>query len=294
LIISEVIKVTIVNFHTNRRRHSMMAVSAYVFLALASSVSAPVQANGFLLAPTRLFFEGSARAQELTIMNKSDETRTYRLRLEDRILKADGEYEVTTDPAQPGVAAAMLRLSVRQIVIPARESVTIRVILRKPTSLANGEFRSHLVVTEQPMVEAPPAQDAQGEGIAIKIIPVFSISIPVMIRNGPTNAQLRVSNIVRQRVESDPNIENILVNLDITGNRSMFVDLRLVSPRQRRGTPMYQANGVPIYWPINSRQMQLSLNAEQTAKLRTGTYVLQYQEVDKDGKAIGPASEMAF
>lgn len=262
--------------------------------AFGSFPAAPAHAASLLLAPTRLLFEGGARAQELTIMNQSDTVQTYRLRLEDRDVKADGEYVVIADPTSPLAASSMLRLSVRQVTIPPRESVTVRVLLRKPAGLASGEVRSHLIVSELPAVSPPIASSTVGEGLSVTITTIFGISIPVMVRNGETSARLAVPTLRRVSVPDQPTLENLQVRLETTGNRSMFVDLKVFPARQRRGPTIVEARGVSIYNPANARDLTITLNPEQAARLRNGSNVMTYQEVSKDGSAIGPISEVAF
>jgi P pilus assembly chaperone PapD len=262
---------------------------------LSTSLAAThANAQAFTLAPTRLIFENNSRAQELTIVNGTDQPQTYRVRLEDRLLKDDGEFEVITDPAAPYVASPLLRLSARQFVIGPRESATVRVLLRRPAGLASGEYRSHLVVTELPTMNAPVTTADAGDGVAVRITTVFGISIPILVRSGETSARLTVSDVKRVTPPESPDLETIDVKLSIQGNRSMFVDLRLVSARQRRSAPILVNKGVAIYAPLNARVMTMSLNAEQTAKLRAGGVVLQYQEVNKDGAPIGAPGEIAF
>jgi P pilus assembly chaperone PapD len=261
---------------------------------LASALSGNAHAQAFTLAPTRLIFEGNARSQELTIVNGTDRVQTYRIRMEDRRVLETGEFEVLTDPAIPFVASSMLRLSARQFTVMPQESATVRVLLRKPNTLAAGEYRSHLIVTELPTVGEPTIDSNAGDGIAIRITPIFAISIPVMVRAGQTSAQLAVSDVVRRAVPDDPRLDNINLKLTTTGNRSMFVDIRIVGARQRRGEPIFLNKGVAVYSPTNSRLLTLTLNAEQSAKLRAGGVIMQYQEVNKDGAFIGPAVEIAF
>ncbi len=277
-----------------RRAFNCLAKPVICLAAVMSVVSSPSAAAGFLLAPTRLFFEGSARSQELTIMNQSDKVQTYRLRLEDRRLKENGEYEVITDLADPTIASPMLRLSVRQMTIPPRSSATLRVLLRKPAGIAAGEVRSHLIVTELPVLNPPVVSDEPSGQITMSISTVFGISIPVIIRTGETSA--RISNVTATRVPipDNPELENLLVNVSATGNRSVFVDLRVISTRQRRAEPIAIAKAFAIYSPLGARSLTLSLTAEQTAKIRAGNVVMQYQEVLRDGSPTGPVSEIAF
>jgi P pilus assembly chaperone PapD len=262
--------------------------------ALASTIGGQAQANGFLLAPTRIFFEGSTRSQELTIMNQSDKVQTYRLRVEDRRLKENGEYDVITEPADPLVASSMLRLSVRQIVVPARTSATVRVLLRKPAGLGAGEVRSHVVVTELPVVGAPTPVSETSSDISVSITTVFGISIPVIVRTGETSARVTAVAARRVAVADHPELENIDLKIDVAGNRSMFVDLRLVSTRQRRSDPIAVMKSVAIYMPLTSRTVTMSLTPEQVAKLRAGNVVLQYQEVNREGAPVGSNTEVAL
>jgi P pilus assembly chaperone PapD len=254
----------------------------------------PLLAGSLLLAPTRLMFEGGTRAQELTIMNRSDTIQTYRLRLEDRRIKENGEYEVISDPADPLAGSPMLRLSARQVTIPPQESATVRVLLRKPAGIGSGEVRSHLIVSELPTVAPPAVGSAGGEALSVTITTIFGISIPVMVRSGETSARLSIPSVKLVNVPDQPNLDNIQMRLETTGNRSMFVDLKVVPARQRRSLPVAEARGVSIYNPVNARDFVLSLNPEQTARMRSGAYVVTFQEVNKDGLAIGQSGEVAF
>lgn len=270
-------------------------IFAALGLGLAMSLSSlPAFAGGFLLAPTRLIFEGGGRAKELTIMNQSSETQTYRVRLEDRRLSETGEYEVILDASEPFVASPMLRLSSRQIIILPKESATLRVLLRRPTSLATGEYRSHLIVTELPIIAPPTIDPDPNAPLTATITSVLGISIPVIVRSGETSARVSIAKVVRVPVPDRPDLLNIDVRLESVGNRSAFVDLRILSTRQRRGNAIFLSKAVSIYSPVNARNLTLSLTAQQTARLKEGSAVLQYQEVNQDGVPIGPNAEVAL
>lgn len=263
-------------------------------LSLSAAVTTPAQASGFLLAPTRLFFEGSARSQELTIMNQSDKVQTYRLRLEDRRIKETGEYDVITDPTDPIVASPMLRLSARQIVVQPGSNATVRVLLRKPSGLSTGEYRSHLIVTELPQVQPPAAVSGPATEITVSITTIYGISIPILVRSGELSARITSVSATRVSTPENPELENVVVKVDATGNRSVFVDVKLISKKQRRREPIAIAKSFALYAPLMARSVTLSLNAEQTARLRAGDVAIEYQEVSRDGTPIGTSSEIAF
>jgi P pilus assembly chaperone PapD len=285
------------NTESKKKRSSILrglTIPLICLMAFGTMASPKAYASGFLLAPTRLVFEGGGRAQELTIMNQTDAAQTYRVRLEDRRLKENGEYDVITEPTEPFVASPMLRLSARQITLPARSSATLRVLLRKPANLTAGEYRSHLIVTELPIVEPPSTETDPNAPIAIRITTVLGISIPVLVRSGETSARAVTPTVKRVPVPDQPLLDTVDVRLESVGNRTIFLDLRLISTRQRRGEPIFQSKGTAIYAPVNVRSLSMSLSAEQTAKIRAGNVVLQYQEVSKDGAPIGPNAEVPF
>lgn len=277
-----------------KRRFDWLTAPAACLAILAANIPMPATAAGFLLAPTRLFFEGSSRAQELTIMNQSDRTQTYRFRMEDRRIRESGEYEVITEPGDPIAASSMLRLSARQLVVPPRTSGTLRVLLRKPAGLAAGEVRSHLIVTELPIVGAPvPVSDSSSE-LTVAITTIYGISIPIIVRTGELNARITSVTATRVSTAENPELENVVVKVDATGNRSVFVDVRMISTRQRRAEPIAVAKSFALYAPLGPRSVTLALTAEQTSKARAGNVVIQYQEVSRDGTPIGAVSEIAF
>jgi P pilus assembly chaperone PapD len=261
---------------------------------VASAVGSQAHAQAFTLAPTRLIFEGGSRSQELTIVNGTDRVQTYRIRMEDRRVLETGDFEVLTDPNAPFIASSMLRLSARQFTVQPQESATVRVLLRKPSGLAAGEYRSHLIVTELPSVSEPTVDTTTGDGIAIRITPIFSVSIPVIVRSGELSSRLTISDVVRAAVPDSPHLDTINLRMTSVGNRSVFVDIRIVGARQRRGEPIFLNKGVAVYTPTNTRLLTLSLNSEQTARVRAGGVILQYQEVNKDGAFIGPPVEIPF
>ena len=250
------------------------------------------QAQEFLIAPTRAVFDGGATTQEITVMNRGSETRTYRVQLENRRLEPDGRYIVATD-VTPGdkFASGFVRLSTHQLTLGPLESGTIRLVLRKPGGTPKGEYRSHLIVRESPTLDdAEPGLDVGG-GLSIRMTPVLGISIPVIVHQGDLSARVEVTNATRAADARTPDLENVTVTLEANGDRSEFVDLRLLGQSGRHSQSYFEMRGVSVYWPNNRRTVTLSLTAQQTARLREGTTRLQWQTVDPNGQPIGPASE---
>jgi hypothetical protein len=104
------------------------------------------------------------------------------------------------------------------------ESQVVKIQLTKINELAPGEYRSHLyfraVPDKAPLGEDVPAKDS---GISIRLIPVFGISIPVIIRVGAAATQVRLSDLSVQMVEDT--IPILEMTFHRTGNMSVYGDI---------------------------------------------------------------------
>ncbi|GAB2915787.1 fimbrial biogenesis chaperone [Rheinheimera gaetbuli] len=152
-----------------------------------------VSAN-LLINPTRVIFNSADRSAEITLINTSDNTATYRLQWSEKQIKAGGGVVDLTaeEAANHPVASSMLRFSPRSVTLKPNERQTIKLSLRRPANLADGEYRSHLLFKA-----LPPEKDAVGAagGQSMAINVVLSFSIPVAVRQGNLQYQLQPGNV---------------------------------------------------------------------------------------------------
>jgi P pilus assembly chaperone PapD len=109
----------------------------------------------------------------------------------------------------------------------------IRLLIRRPKGLENGEYRAHLLVSQQ-----PPADIAGGlqetkeeEGLQINIVTVYSTSIPVIIKHGTVNAS--ASLVKAERIN---NGKDIAITVNRKGNASFR---GFITVKSAESTPQY-------------------------------------------------------
>jgi len=153
-----------------------------------------------LITPTRVEFSDRDRSAKVSLVNTSKETRTYKIYWREQYQQQDGQYV----PFKAGErefpsANRMIRYSPRQVTLKPGERQHVRLGLRRPKGLEDGEYRSHLVFDAIPNKERLAKVKNKG-GIQLHLN--LSFSIPIMVREGKIDVSSSLSNIdlvTRQR-----------------------------------------------------------------------------------------------
>jgi len=263
-------------------RHIRTLCAAVV---LGVSSLSPALAD-ILVAPTRVVLEDRDRAAELTIVNRGTERQVFRVMIENRRMRDDGSFEPALN-AQPGeqFADTLVRFAPRRVTLEPGARQTIRVMARRPGTLPDGEYRSHLRLMSAPEdagLSAAQASASQGDELSISLVPIRSITIPVIVRKGALAANMAISEarIVPPIVAGGS--EALLVRLNRVGTRSAFGHLRV----GQGGRDLAVLRGVAVYVPNASRQVRIPLSPEQRAMLTQGTVEISYTAPDSRNPEI--------
>lgn len=251
--------------------------AALTLLVITGSASAELMVH-----PTRVVLTQNERAAQLEIINNSSDTATYRISLVNRRMNDTGAILEATEP-QPGelFADALLRYSPRQVTLQPGAGQTVRLMVRKPGNLADGEYRSHLLFTRQPDAEPTiRAGGATGNEIGIVLNTLVGVSIPVIVRHGHTAADLTIAHPeLRYAGDGSPMLHFQLAR---TGDQSVYGDLAVVHiPPSGSAQVLTRVNGVAVYVPNSTRQVAMAL-PNNTGSL-DGMLRVTFREQAKDG-----------
>ena len=270
-------------------------------LGLLAALLAPLAFADLMLYPTRVEMERNQRAAQVQLVNRGLAPETYRISVVNRRMTETGQI-VAADSAEPDerFATNMLRYSPRQVTLKAGESQTVRISLRKPAGLANGEYRSHLQFDRQPDVEgssdiAQAVNPEQGQ-IAIRLTALIGASIPVIVRHGDTSANVTLDTLSMEpgaKVEGQADGPPLLVfHMNRSGNRSVYGNL-LATYTPPGGEPIDvgRINGVAVYVPNALRTAKLPLGLPEGMALEGGLLQLTFsQRPEAGGQAMAQAS----
>ena len=258
---------------------------AAVILSISSLWSAaPVQASGDLLvAPTRVVFD-SRRGTEVILNNVGTEEATYRISLELRRMESNGKL-VDIEPEQASetenAALGIIRYAPRRVTLPPNQPQAIRLGLGDMTNLADGEYRAHLLFRAIPKAAPATADAEQATGLKIQLIPIYGVTIPVIIRKGQLKATAAIAN---PHLVEDPNGPVLAFDLSRDGNKSVYGEIRVT--RQGETEPAVVAKGIAVYPELKTRQVFLPLAPEQVLAIKGPVKIAYYETLDSGGGLI--------
>lgn len=260
----------------NRILSFICAFSALLFAQLIFPISAHCQGN-LLLMPRRVVFEGAKKYEELNLANTGKDTARYVISLMHVRMREDGSFEEITEPG-PGenFADKYLRFFPRSVVLGPDESQVIKIQLNRTNELTPGEYRSHIyfraVPNEAPLGQTLPVKDST---ISVKLVPIFGISIPVIIRVGENDAAVTLSNPEIEIAEDTLHILNMTFNRK--GNMSVYGDLSVnYISEQGKTISAGIIKGIAVYTPNQLRRFRLNLENHPGIDYHSGKLHVTY------------------
>ncbi len=257
------------------------SLAAAFAVALASFAPVPAVAGvgELLVAPTRIVLNGS-RGTEIVLSNIGDDVATYRISVELRRMKEDGTLEdVAEANEREKLAQGMIFYAPRRVTIAPGEPQTIRIAARAPQGLPDGEYRAHLLFRAVPPPR-PVTAPREVKGIAFELIPIYGVTIPVVIRLGNLQAKVGIANVQLASPSGKP-----AVSLDLTraGDRSVFGDVRVFKPGIK--DPIAVQRGVAVYTEIGTRRLVIPLQPDHAAAA-AGPVTVDFVETSEAGPVL--------
>lgn len=236
------------------------------------------------VAPTRIVLEGRTRSAQISLLNRGTIPAIYRISVINMQMTENGEYKrVETSGIGEGHADTLVRHAPRQVELEPGKSQTVRILLRKPADLAEGEYRSHILFQAVPdpgtgqSVEMATKED----GLSIRLIVVPGITIPLIVRQGDLSATASISTASLSTANGNPTLS---LRIDRTGTRSLFGDIAVtyVKPDGQEYV-VGEISQLAVYTPNASRRISVSLRVPDGVKLSGGRLRVEYRARPDDG-----------
>lgn len=256
-----------------------------VILALATALIVPLlgqpayaQGIGNLtVTPTRVVFEGRTRSEVITLVNNGSEPAIYRISIVEMRMREDGGFEIVTeDMKQSAIRSAreMFRYAPRQVDLQAGQTQSIRILLRKPPELPEGEYRSHMLIQAIPKEGAGQSVETLGgsQELSINLTIIPGITLPIIVRHGNLSATATLSNFsLAPTVEGKGN-PALSFQINRSGDRSVYGDLTATyfPSGRNNGIVVSQIKLLAVYVPNAARTVVMQLNLPEGVELSGG------------------------
>ena len=261
-------------------------LGVFTLVALLTLPLSPAMAQGagdLLVAPTRVVLDG-ARGTEVILNNIGAAPATYRITLELRRMLPNGSLEEVEQSAANAVEATtlgMISYAPRRVTLPPNQPQSIRIGIRAPASLPDGEYRAHMLFRAIPDSKPAVASSGSKEGVSIALTPIYGVTIPIIVRQGNLSAKAAISDA---RIEKGAERDTFSFALARSGTRSTYGRIRVIKPGVDK--PLIDARGIAVYTELTDRRVIFPVDAELAAQLK-GPATIQYlEDTDAGGGVI--------
>ena len=250
-----------------------------VFFIFTGTLMPRAFAQGNLLVtPRRVVFDGSRRVMELNLANTGQDTARYNISFIQYRMTTEGTFEEITEP-DPGqfFADKHLRFFPRSVTLAPNEAQTVRMQVVGRENLAPGEYRSHVyfraVPNEVALGEEDPNRDTTS--VSVRLIPIFGITIPVIIRVGDSATEVYLSDLALEK--GDNEALYLKMSFNRSGNMSVYGDLNVthVAPNGTE-TRVGVVNGIAVYTPNTIRNFRIALDNQSGVDFSSGKLLITY------------------
>lgn len=264
-------------------RYALATLTVFV---LTLSVMTMLAGDAFALRITmkRVIFEGPKRAELLTIVNNSGEEVAYRLgwrRM--RMTETQSLQTVKDEDPAPDLMLAedMIRYAPRRVVLPPGASQQIRLMLRRPKDLPDGEYRSHFwVQPEAPAVKFDPnAQKTGPKGSSVQVKMLTGMTLPVFVRSGKMEAKGTITD-AKLAAGGKEGLE-VSFTINREGNRSLYGDVELscVGGTEK---DVKVIRGIAVYTEVKRRMVKFDMPLPEAGASACRQVNIKYTAPDDD------------
>ena len=284
---------------SNRRRKagSGRPVVAALVAGLLGLMAGPAHAD-LMINPTRIVFEKNKRSAQIDIINDGTTVDTYRITMVERRMLDTGEFAPVVElQAGEKSSKSMVVYSPHSVVLGPGMQQLVRVAVRKPENLEEGEYRSHMVFERVVDVNAENSIATRGKpstgAVEVKISALIGVSIPVIVREGNPQASVALSHLALEKATAT-SAPVLTIEIDRSGARSVHGDF-LVTFKTATGVEktVGRVQGVSVYTPNRLRRARFLLQPGADTPLQQGMLTVTFTERPEDGGAVIARGELS-
>jgi len=269
--------------------HNRFMLLVKCLICCGSLFAIQVQAS-LMITPTRVVLDEKNRTAEVTLLNTTTTTKVYRIQwVEMRQTEMGGYKKIEAPTASDFIASDMIRHSPRKVTIKPREYQRIKLSLRLPKGLPDGEYRSHLKMKVTDTGVTADDIPFDGEGAKLRLIPKLSFTIPVVVRKGVIDTSTDIES-VRLEVQGAKGPE-LKVDVVHKGEFSSFGNLIAYMKANNRSevVKIGETHNIALFRETKLRKVTIPL---QINSVPSGAVVQVVYEGDDEfeGQQLGTAA----
>ncbi|MBI9113311.1 hypothetical protein [Maridesulfovibrio ferrireducens] len=237
-------------------------ISFFLFFSLASSAFA---VGGIMIEPMRVELKNNQRYAVVTVFNQSiKEPVTYNISTLPMRMKEDGSLYIPKKMTKRELLAqSMVKFSPRTAIIDPGGKQVVRIVIRKPPNLPEGEYYTYMRVgpvtnpNKKAENHSPSDLNIDKGGVIIDL--KVGMRIPVMIYQGTPKVVTTIDDL---KIIKGQDEDSLQLKLKCKGNRSSYV-------------------GVSIYTMVNGEKKIIASKPRIVTYLPQTTRIVVLPKLDK-------------
>ncbi len=215
-----------------------------------------------LITPTRVVFEGRERFEVVTLVNTSSQQQTYEMSWSFFEMQAVGKAykNVEVPPGAVDISESLV-FSPRRVSLEAGAKQKIRLALRRPSELPDGDYHVHLKIAQVPVEETEAPEGELVAGLRINL----SYTIPIIVRSGEVSVEAKIGDVGLSR---NPNTNLLALDVPILRGGGLHSVLGGLMVYHVDGSGHEELVGeisnAHIFPEVESRTITVQLNKEVT------------------------------
>lgn len=252
--------------------HNLIKLLSFLSLLLYVHAETLAQNSGFGIEPTRVVINANEKSSSIKLNNTSDKTVAYRMSLVEMGLDDSGAFRRLLDSELPvghKSAKPVIRFSPRQVRLKPGEKQVVRVIARRKPGLAEGEYRSHLMIQALPILSEDTLAQLGRSGEDAALVSASAgtsvgFTIPVIVRHGKTAASVDLRDF-QILARPDNSLVATRLTLGLNGNRSALGPISLSVAKGNQWQEIGLIKGYALFSPYPQESLHIRLHDDVTA-----------------------------
>lgn len=266
-------------------RHILRSIVLFSLFFTLSAVfiktsTSPAEAR-IDIVPQKIIIQSRERGGEFTILNLLDAKGTFRIEMINFSQNENGIYTELNTPLDPQFdPGKVVRLSPRQFSLNPEGRQKVRMSLRKPADLPDGEYRFHVKAIR--LAQDDERTSPNGEE-RINVVANIGVTIPVIVRHGKINvsAKLKDAQIIPP-AQTEKNRPELHLRAEREGNASSIGVLEVFwQPQGAKSRRIGQITNANIFTEINGRNFRIPLTE---LPVGNGQITVRYADAVNKGK----------
>lgn len=267
-----------------------MIIKIFVFFLLISTSNIYANDNkaGLMIYPVRIILDNGTKNAELVVKNNGYAKGGYKVEIVDVSMPEDGAiYIMDSDQKDDFSAKDFMRTSPKSFSIEEFKSQIIRIAVKPPIDLIDGEYRSHvkILLSNNDLDKEDNVNNTESMS-KLLVDNKISMIIPVIYRHGKTDYNISIDNIIFSRnVKIDKSTTSFIdINLKRIGNRSSTgnIEINYIDDNNKKFL-LKTLKDVVIYRSTEKRRISTEINIDPNLMITDqGKINITYSSLDSE------------